>query len=78
MKTFKVLGSGCAKCKSTVQLIETAANELAQAVKIEKIEDPAQIMAYAVMSTPAVVMDEVVVHKGGIPNKEQILKWLHE
>lgn len=76
MKTFKVLGSGCSKCKSTVQLIEAAAKDQAQEVNIEKIEDPAQIMAYGVMSTPAVIMNEVLVHKGGVPNKDEITNWL--
>ncbi|WP_158966596.1 thioredoxin family protein [Paraglaciecola sp. L3A3] len=78
MKIFKVLGSGCTKCKNTVQLIQSTANALAVEVTVEKVEDPAQIMAYSVMSTPAVVMNETVVHKGGIPSKEQVTQWLQD
>ncbi|WP_028303052.1 thioredoxin family protein [Oceanospirillum maris] len=76
MKTITVLGTGCTKCKNTVQLIEESAQGLGVDVKVEKVEDPAQIMTYNVMSTPAVVLDGTVVHKGGIPSKEQVIGWL--
>jgi hypothetical protein len=65
MKNIKVLGTGCAKCKITITLIK-------------QVEDLPQIMAYGVMSTPAVVIDEQVVHKGSIPSREQIKSWLKE
>lgn len=76
MKKFKVLGTGCAKCKTTALLIETAAAELGQTISVEKIEDPMQIISYGVMSTPAVVLDETVVHKGGLPSTAEIHQWL--
>ncbi|CCU72162.1 thioredoxin family protein [Thalassolituus oleivorans] len=76
MKVFKVLGTGCAKCKSTVQLIEETAKAQGAEVKVEKIEDLPQIMAYGVMSTPAVVMNETVIHKGSIPDRATVIKWL--
>lgn len=76
MKDIKILGTGCAKCKSTVALFEESAHALGVEVKIEKVEDPAQIIAYGVMSTPAVVIDSKVVHKGGLPTKDQVMQWL--
>ncbi|MDO6462510.1 thioredoxin family protein [Granulosicoccaceae sp. 1_MG-2023] len=76
MKTIKVLGTGCAKCKNTVQLIEETARTQGVEVKVEKVEDLPQIMAYGVMSTPAVVIDEQVIHKGGIPTQDQVSQWL--
>ncbi|MFK5895314.1 MAG: thioredoxin family protein [Pseudomonadota bacterium] len=78
MKNIKVLGTGCAKCKSTVELIKNIANQTNTEINLEKVEDPPQIMAYGVMSTPAVVVDDVVVHKGGIPSREQIESWIRE
>jgi len=75
MKNFKVLGTGCANCKATVKLIEEIAKANAIEVAIEKIEDIQQIMAYNVMSTPAVVLDGKVVHAGGIPSHEKIEGW---
>ncbi len=76
MKTIKVLGTGCAKCKNTAALIEQTAHELGIAVTVEKVEDLRQIMAYGVMSTPAVVLDERVIHKGSLPSAAQVQSWL--
>jgi small redox-active disulfide protein 2 len=76
MKTVKVLGSGCANCRATVQRIEHAARELGVDVDIEKVEDVRAIMSYDVMATPAVVVDGKVVHAGGIPARERIAGWL--
>jgi small redox-active disulfide protein 2 len=78
MKNIKVLGTGCAKCKITITLIKQVAEHIGVQIKLEKVEDPPQIMAYGVMSTPAVVIDEQVVHKGSIPSREQIKSWLKE
>lgn len=78
MKNIKVLGTGCAKCKTTVTLINQVAEQLGVTIKLEKIEDLPQIMAYGVMSTPAVVVNEQVVHKGSIPTREQIESWIRE
>ncbi len=61
MKTFKVLGGGCAKCKNTAQLIEQQAMDLGVDIALEKVEEMPKIMAYGVMSTPAVVINEEVV-----------------
>jgi len=73
---IKVLGSGCAKCKATADLITRIAAETGTAVQIEKIEDMRQIVGYGVMSTPAVLVGGKVVHKGSVPSREQVLSWL--
>jgi small redox-active disulfide protein 2 len=76
MKQIKVLGSGCANCKNTAQRIETVAKEQNIAISLEKVEDIAKIMSYGVMATPAVVIDDQVVHAGGVPDKNKIMTWL--
>ena len=76
MKVFKVLGSGCANCINTAQQIEKIAFELGVEVTVEKVTDLETIMNYGVMSTPGVVMDEKVVHSGGVPKAEAITHWL--
>jgi len=76
MKNIKVLGTGCTKCKNTVAIIEKVAQELGVEISLEKIEDVAQIMSYAVMSTPAVVIDDNVVHKGSVPSADEVKFWL--
>ena len=73
---IKVLGTGCANCKTTFKLIEDMAKEKGVAVELEKVEDLPSIMGYGVMSTPSVVVDGKVVHAGGIPSKASIECWL--
>jgi len=77
MKSIKVLGSGCTKCVKTAELIEKVANQQGISVSVSKETSPQVIMAYGVMSTPAVVMDENLVHSGSIPHQEQIIEWLN-
>lgn len=76
MKDIKVLGTGCAKCKSTVTIIEQVASAKGIPVRLEKIEDMQQIVSYGVMSTPSVVIDGRVVHSGGIPTRDRVEEWL--
>lgn len=72
MKNIKVLGSGCANCKTTLQLIEDAAKAKGVEVQLEKVEDMAAILGYGVMSTPGVVIDGKVVLAGGVPDRKKI------
>lgn len=76
MKNIKVLGTGCANCKTTLKLIEEAAAAKGVAVQLEKVEDLQAIIGYGVMSTPGVVIDGKVVHAGGIPARDKIDGWL--
>lgn len=76
MKNIKVLGSGCANCKTTLKLIEDIAQARGVAVSLEKVEDMAAILGYGVMSTPGVVIDGKVVHAGGVPDRKKIEGWL--
>ena len=76
MKNVKVLGTGCANCKTTLKLIEDVAREKGVEVQLEKIEDLKQIMAWGVLSTPGVVVDGKVVHAGGVPVRAKVEGWL--
>ena len=75
MKKVQVLGSGCANCKRTAQLIQMVADARGVPIVIEKVEDFQQIASFGVMHTPGVVIDGKVVHAGGVPNKEKIEGW---
>ena len=69
---IKVLGTGCAKCKQTTEVIQQVVNENKLKIEIEKVEGIMKIMEYNVMSTPAVVINNEVVIKGRVPSKEEI------
>ncbi|MFQ6371559.1 thioredoxin family protein [Shewanella sp. YIC-542] len=76
MKNIIVLGSGCTKCVKTAELIAQMVEEAGVDARVTKETNPEVIMGYGVMSTPAVVIDEQVVHSGSMPQKEQIAAWL--
>ncbi|PHS28464.1 MAG: hypothetical protein COA84_01370 [Robiginitomaculum sp.] len=52
------------------------ADEMGVEIKLEKITNMAAILGYGVMSTPGVVLDEVVVHAGGMPSPDMVAQWL--
>lgn len=72
---IKVLGSGCASCKSLEKITRNAVEELGLDATVEKVEDIQKIMEYAVMRTPALVINEKVVISGQIP-KMDVMKEL--
>jgi small redox-active disulfide protein 2 len=73
---IQVLGTGCAKCKSTVALIEEVARAKGVGIALSKVESPRDIARFGVMSTPGVVIDGKVVHAGGVPARSQVEAWL--
>ena len=73
---IKILGSGCAKCKTLEKLTREVVEKNGIDANITKVEDIAQIMRYGVMVTPALVIDEKVEIKGRIPSAEEIKQLL--
>ena len=76
MKNIKVLGSGCANCKTVAKLIAAVAEEKGIAIELEKVEEIREIMSFGILATPGVVVDGQVVHSGGIPSRDKIEQWL--
>ena len=64
---IKVLGTGCARCKTLEKVTTKAVRELNLDVTVEKVEDIQKIMEYAVMRTPALVINEKVIMSGQVP-----------
>jgi len=73
---IEVLGSGCSKCRSTIGMIERAAQEAGIAVDIVKVENRDEIERSGVRSTPAVIIDGRIVHSGGLPSHDEVQGWL--
>lgn len=76
MKNIQVLGSGCAKCLKTAELIQKIADESGTSIKVTKESNPEIMLKYGVMRTPAVVVDDSLVHSGSIPNRKEVEAWL--
>jgi small redox-active disulfide protein 2 len=73
---IKVLGSGCANCQRLEELARKAADQLGLAAEVVEVKDIKDIMAYGVMSTPALVIDEQVKVAGRVPTLDEVVALL--
>ena len=76
MIRIEVLGSGCAKCVKTAELIKLVADDCGLLVEVSKETSPEVMLKYGVMSTPAVIVDQQLVHSGSVPDRQKIELWL--
>lgn len=74
---IKILGSGCAKCNRLEQLSREAVAELGIEATFEHVKEMDKIIAYPIMTTPALVVDDEVKVSGRIPGKDELLGWLN-
>ncbi|WP_298881064.1 thioredoxin family protein [uncultured Polaribacter sp.] len=75
-KVIKVLGTGCTKCKMMLETVNNVVSENNIDATIVKVEDIMEIMEYNVLSTPVLVIDEVITIKGRVPSKDEIIELL--
>ena len=73
---IKILGSGCVKCQRLEQLTREVAAELGIDAQFDHVREMDKIMAYPIMTTPALVIDEAVKVSGRMPSKDEISGWL--
>jgi small redox-active disulfide protein 2 len=76
MKDVKVLGPGCKRCVATAEMVQAEADKLGVPIALEKVTDYAAIAGYGIASTPGIVIDGKVVHAGGLPKTEDLVRWL--
>ena len=76
-KVIKILGTGCPKCQSMTGVVKNVISENNIDATIEKVEDIMEIMKYNVMTTPALVIDDVITIKGRVPSKDEVLALLN-
>lgn len=72
VKKLQILGSGCAKCRMLTEHTEQAAKALGLEYTIEKVTDINDIVAFGIMSTPALVVDGEVKVSGRVPTTEAL------
>ena len=76
--TIKILGSGCKNCIALAENTKKALQEMGMDGEIQKVTDFADIAAYGVMQTPALVVDEKVVSFGKVLKPKAIEKILEK
>jgi small redox-active disulfide protein 2 len=75
---IKILGTGCAKCMQLEKVTKEAVKELGIDAKIEDVKDITKILAYPILTTPGLVIDEEVVCSGKIPSKDEVKKYIRD
>lgn len=78
MKDVKILGPGCKRCETAVDMVKAEAAKLGIDIKVDKVTDYAEIAKSGIASTPGIVVDGRVVHAGGLPKAEAIATWLKD
>jgi len=76
MLIIKVLGSGCANCKRLEQIAHKVVTEMGIEAEVIKVTEYPDIMAYNVLATPGLVINEKVVSTGRIPTPAEVTTWL--
>jgi len=73
---IEILGPGCQNCKKLEANTRKALEESGKKVEIVKITEIDKIIAYGIMSTPALVIDGKIKCYGRIPDVREIKMWL--
>ncbi len=76
MTKVQILGTGCPKCKLLFANAEEAVKALGVEATVEKVEKITDIMAFGVMTTPALAVDGQVKSAGKVLSAEDIKGFL--
>lgn len=74
---IEVLGTGCAKCKATLKMIDELIKSEELDVDLVKVEDIAEIMARGILSTPGVVVNGEMKAVGRVPTRDEVHNWVN-
>ena len=78
ISSIKILGAGCKSCHDQYENATTAVKAMGLSVEVEYITDMENVMAYGVMSMPAIVVNEQVVSMGKVLKAADVEKLLHK
>ena len=78
ISSLKVLGAGCKSCHEQYENAKTAVNAIGLSIEVEYITDMEKVMAYGVMSMPAIVVNDKVVSMGKVLKAADVEKLLHK
>jgi small redox-active disulfide protein 2 len=78
MLTIKILGPGCANCRRLEQIARQAVESLHVESEIVKVTDVKEILAYGVLKTPGLVINDKLVSSGRIPTPASVAEWVKD
>lgn len=76
MLNIKVLGPGCANCKKLEEVVRQAVTSMNVEADVTKVTDMQQILAYDVLKTPGLVINDKLVSSGKIPTASSVAEWI--
>jgi len=71
-KEIKILGSGCDKCNRLYETTVEAVRLTGIDATVSKVSDMSAIIAFGVMTTPAMVINGHTVLSGRVPGLDEI------
>lgn len=77
MKSIKILGPGCAKCKTMYNNTLEAVKQLGIDAEVTKVEDIEEMMKYNILTTPVLIIDEEIKIKGKVADVSEIKQLLN-
>lgn len=75
-QTIQILGPGCPNCARLAENARVAVESLGLDCELVKVTSIMEIMAFSVISTPALALDGKILVSGRVPSTEEILKLL--
>ncbi len=78
IRNVKVLGAGCKSCHEQYEYAKAAVANMGLSVEVEYITDMEKVVAYGVMSMPAIVVNETVVSVGKVLKAADVEKLLQK
>lgn len=76
MLSIKILGPGCANCKKLEAIARQAVSAANVPADVVKVTDMKAILAYDLMSTPGLVINDKLVSSGRIPTLAEVQQWV--
>jgi small redox-active disulfide protein 2 len=76
MLTIKILGPGCANCRKLEEVARAAASDAHVEAEFVKVTNMTDIIAYDILKTPGLVVNEKLVSSGRIPTQAEVRRWL--
>ncbi len=73
---IKILGPSCAKCHQLAKTTREVVKELDIDASIEEVKDINKIIAYQVLITPGLVLNDELVCSGRVPGKTEISQFI--